>query len=684
MKTMLSVLLILAGQGPDLAKPVTLRMPAVPVTDVLGEVSKQVGFRFEASQVRDWPIIVSVKAFRAGELLDRIAEVTDAEWVKERDRWVLTRSAARVRKAVDLELADRAARLKPVVDALPTEMSEEDIERAVADIKKNFLLMKEYGGAVSQVGGPSPANVLLNHILKRMPIEQLAAMPISSYVSFSTTPRPGQQPLAPIPSAGWRAYRKARERFATLVEIPAEFVSTASWLRIPLTGQPRVVVGFARPKATANIECSILIMDASGQLVDVATQRIVPTPQAVDSVSPPAKEAFPLRDESRALLVALRLPTSAPVITMGVGNEFVHLDGVDPRRTPESQAILRKAIEGEPMSFFVSDWLLDLADRTGRQLVAHVPDHTFSTLAARVDSAPNHATLWQSLPGLGAMIRMEADELVLKPRFFARADRYRIDRTALRQLVNAAGPYGLPSSQALMDYAEKSPPVAHAIGMDTVLLNAILHRTHAGTMSDSATVAAWQLLRAWRAVDPGADRLPLGQALTQLRAPYEKFVRAFERRGTMSYSSSERTLPLPREFDPFEGPAMDPETPVILVMSVKREGVLVARENAHALALTPPALGAYLALKPENFSGFAPVQRILKMHPATTVSSDVTFRSIDHGLELTLMDVSARLNESWNIDQLPAAWKELMEQGRERGEMMRASVGPPGLRPPPP
>lgn len=327
------------------------------------------------------------------------------------------------------------------------------------------------------------------------------------------------------------------------------------------------------------------------------------------------------------------------------------------------------------MSFFVSDWLLDLADRTGRQLVAHVPDHMFSTLAARADSAPNHVTLWQSLPGLGALSRMETDELVLKPRFFARADRYRVDRTALRQLVKAAGPYGLPSSQALMDYAEKAPPVAHATNLDSVMLNSLLHRTHARTMSDSATVAAWRLLRAWRMVEPRSDRLRLGQALAQLRAPYEKFVRAFERRGTMNYSSSERTLPLPREFDPFEGPAMDPETPVILVTSVERDGVLIARENSHALALTPPALGAYLALKPENFSGFAPVQKILKMHPATTVSGDITFRSIDHGLELALLDVSARLNESWTVDQLPAAWKEQMEQGRERGEMMRASVG---------
>jgi hypothetical protein len=679
-----TLLAAIAFQSPNLDKPVTLRTVAKPVAEVLKDVTTQVGFRFEASQVREWPIIVSVKDLPVGQVLDRIAEVTDSEWVKERDRWVLTRSAARVKKAAEIELADRAARLKPAVDALPTEMSDAEIEAAAAEIKKTFLEMKEYGGAVSQVGGPSPGVVLLNHILKRMPVAQLASMPISSYASFSTAPRPGQQQLAPIPSEGWSAYRKARERFAALVEIPNEFVSTTSWLRVPLTGQPRIVVGFARPNATANIECSILLLNASDQPVDVANLRLVPAPQPGATVASPTKGPIPLRAESRALLTALRLPPSAPAINMGVGSEFVLLDGVDPRRTPESQAVLRNAIEGEPMSYFASDWLLDLADRTGRQLVAHVPDHAFSTLAARADSAPDHDTLWGSLPGLGTSILLDANELVLKPRFFARADRYRVDRTALRQLVRAAGPYGLPPSQVLMDYAEKAPPVAHAIGMDTVLLNAVLHRTHAGTMSEGARVAAWRLLRAWRAVETSSDRLKLGQAQTQLQLPYDRFVRSFERRGVMNYTSSERTLPLPREFDAFEGPAMDPETPVVQIVSSKREGVLVARENAHALALGPGTLGAYLALKPENFSGFAPVQRILKMHPATIVSSDITFRSVDHGLEMALLDVSARLNESWTVDQLPVAWKGLMEQGRERGEMMHASVGPPGFRPPPP
>lgn len=98
------MLVALAIQSPDLERPITLRTVAKPVSEILREVSAHTGFSFVADHVKDLPVIVSVKGLPVGQLLTRLAEVTDAEWRREQTQWTLERGPARARKAVEFEL----------------------------------------------------------------------------------------------------------------------------------------------------------------------------------------------------------------------------------------------------------------------------------------------------------------------------------------------------------------------------------------------------------------------------------------------------------------------------------------------------------------------------------------------------------------------------------------------------
>jgi hypothetical protein len=675
---MLAALLILGVQAPDLARSITLRTVAKPVAEVLRDVSGQAGFTFGANQVRDWPIIVSVKGLPVGQLLDRIAEVTDSEWVKERDRWVLTRSAARVKKAVDLELADRAERLKPVVDALPTEMSDAEIEAAAAEIKKTIL--EEQGSGLKTVmSGTSPANILLSVSLKRLSIREIAAAPISSFVSYSSDPRPGQQRLPAFSPSTWKDYLAARAKFAKVIDVPPDVQVSAGMSSLPLPSQHQIILGLSRPFASAGISAWLGIFGPDGKILDLARASLTPAPARFEVSPPPTANPVSVSDEGKRLIHVLQpsrtLP--GPSFTTRLG-DVLPVGAPDPWTASENVAVARAAVQREPLSYAISDWVLDLADQSGKDIVSHIPDFAFNPLHQRLSSTIQHDVLWKALPDLGIQAKADSNLLTLKPSMFARADRYRVDRGALRKLVAAGGPYGRPSLGALLDYVGSSPPVTYHENLDIKLLGLVFRRAFANFIGFQDQVDALRLLRAFRAEDRTSDRLTLGQALSRFSGPYDTMLRSFyaSRSGGGTHRSSLPELPRVSEFDPFAGPTPDAEVPVIMDLVHGFDGVLAVFEGDHAVGLSPVGLGIFLGLRPENISGFTPILRFKKLHPARVVRHSLMFRAGSTGSSFDIEDVEYRAEVTWTVDQLPAAWKDQIEEGRKNGALVRMSVGP--------
>lgn len=676
---------VLGLQGPDLAKPVTLRLAATPVSAILALVSKEVGFTFEAAEVRDWPMVLSVKDMAVGQALDRIAEVADAEWRKERDRWVLTRSAARVKRAVDLENADRAVRLKPVVDALPTELTKEEFDKAIAEVNREI---KEHGGDGTTpraiFGGPSPAIILLYSVLKRMPIREIADAPISSFISYSSRPQPGQRTLTAIPNQAWNRYRSTREQFAKAVEVPDHLRMPAAMAKLPLPANVRLSLTFARPSAMAEVYATLSVYDEGGQLLDMAKHTLTPVPLSTETSDPLSSEPIVVTPEGRKLLAAVRRlnPPSQQLNLYSTRGELLVVSADDPWLTPSNIATAREAIQKEPMAFHITDWLHDLAAKSGRNLIAYIPDHAFGPMSEQMNTRPDHAMIWKALPQLGVSTNVGADTLVVKPRFFARADRYRVNRKALRTFVDAAGPHGLPLLSAVSAYAASSPPITYSGNLDNLLLELVLRRK-GSLLTDQAQVNALRLMQQWRTQAPSDEMLRHGDAVARFGQAYEQFLRAsVTRLSAYRMVSGGREPSTERDYDPFAGPPLDPETPVIIERAERREGVVLVLEGGHVHALSPRALGMYLGLKPENFGGFQPVRPIKSLHPASLVIRSVMVRSGRSGANIEHTDAEARYGESLSLDQLPAAWAAEIEEGKKHSENVRAGMG--GPPPPPP
>lgn len=674
----------LAFQSPNLDKPVTLRTPAKPVAEVLADVTTQVGFRFEASQVREWPIIVSVKSFRAGDLLDRIAEVTDSEWVKERDRWVLTRSAARVKKAVEIELADRAARLKPVVDALPTEMSDADIEKAVADINRLIEDARQMqGGETAIVGGPSASVVLLNEILRRLPIKQLAEAPISSFLSYSTVPRPGQSKLTAIPRQAWTRYLETQDRLANKIVVPPN-IKVSGAVTATLPREVNAVLTLGRPMSTANVIAGLYLFDDQGAILDMSRTTLAPVPASFRTVSAPSKAKIQLSDEGIGVMRALhRINPSAAPNFRSMGGEMIPIHPVDPWTTRENIAIVRQLIDQEPFAFHHSDWMLDLASQSSKNLIAYLPDHVFKPLTARLEGNSTHESVWNDLPALGIDRVVAGDTILLKPKMFARADRYRVSRSALRTLVKESGPYGIPKLIALASYASKAPLVAYAENLDTTLLEVLFRRNHIINLQFQERVDSLRLLSLWLAMVPSGEKLTQAEALNAFAPAYDRFLRSSVAARASYTTIGGANFGKIGDFDPFAGTPSRGEVPVILRMGKKLDGVLIVLEDGKAAGLSPIGLGTFLGLRPENFTGFQPMLRIAKMHPASLFNQSLVFRAGASGVNLDFTDVDADLDQTWSLDQLPAAWRSEIERGRGLGAITKVSSGFSGGNVPP-
>lgn len=682
---MLSVLVAVLGvQTPDLDKTLTLRQAAAPVSEVLAQVSKDVGFSFTASEVRDWPIIVSVKSLRAGELLDRIAEVTDAEWRKERDRWVLTRTAARVKRAVDLENADRAVRLKPVIDALPTRMSPEEKSKAFSQARSEALAHGGDGNTPRNfTGGPSPALDLIYWALKRVKVQDLAAAPINSFVSYSSAPRPGQLALPPIPGDVWRRYLATRAEFAKAVDVPPYVTTPAGLAKQTMPENARVSLMLSRPNATADIYVALGVYDADGLMLDLARHLLTLPAAPIESTEPPAVGPIVFAEKSTQLLRVLRRPNGpGKWMLNSTQGEHMWVTDVDPWLTPENLSVVRGAIQAEPTAFHISDWLLDLGDKAQANVVAYVPDHSFGSLTELMNGpSPDHGLVWKALPRFGIEATIRDRSLVVKPKVFARADRYRVNRTALRKFVAAAGPFGWPKLHDYMAYAVAAPRVTATASLDNLLLEPILYR-RISDLTDPARVQALRLLSHWRAQSPSDEVLRHGDAVRRLGPAYEQFVRVTATPQVSYPTISSRREPLREEdHDPF-ALGLGDDTPVIMERVRRYEGAMLVVEGGAPQLLSPRTLGMYFGLKPENFTGFQPVRAVKHLYPATMVSRAITFRAGRVGHSLDMVDANIRAGESLDVSRLPPDWAEPFEEGKRHASDIRATQNTRATPPP--
>lgn len=457
------------------ADTVTLSMYARPLSEVLEKVEQTTGLDLDASvSLRGQPVFIDVKDMPAKVFFERLKKITDAEWEKRGETLVLTRSAHREKLALEVEARDRAPRVaEGIRKFLEANKGREDWsdtalqERVKRDVQTRQELAAQLNGRgggqimTMSTNGDSPATSVLYEALRRIPATTFASVQPGKKLVLSSSPNRLQQALPYNPAKTIEQFMVIQSKIAAAVEA-AGGNSRDTRISTDLTNGKQtqrvaeMILTIQRQPGGEGFSVVAYLVAPNGDIVAQPRAWITPIQATAGAAPVGTDQSVTLSKESLTLLQLLKVPAAttgtrmeaARVAFISTNGSMMAMGGDETKRVapPEDLAAkLSKPTEFDPLSFVVGEIFSGLATKTGKQLMATVPDSILGSIASQVSgSEVNLKALW-SRSSLGLTTTTDENGWLIHPRLFAEADRQRVNRAALEKLIN--------SSQSLGDTA---------------------------------------------------------------------------------------------------------------------------------------------------------------------------------------------------------------------------------------
>lgn len=488
-KVFYTIALSLVGALGVAADTVTLSVNGRPVGEVLEEVTRQTGIRLEAgNSVRGVPLFIRVKDMPAKTFFERLLKVTDAEWDRRDDTLILVRGSNKTRQAIEVEIRDRTPRVAEAIKKyLEQNKQREDWsesavqERIKRDLEMREQLRRQLGDAGSFIStmstsSASPGTLVLHEALRRIPAAAFASVLPGKRLVFSSSPNPLQRALPYNAAPTIEQFIAIQNRVVAAMEAagsnPADRrVSTDLANRGTVQRIAELIVTIQRMADGEGLSVGAYLVDPQGDIVAQPQAWINPAPVGAGSAPSGADQSITLGTDSQALIALLR---AGQVQTAQLGGREVQVVfaassggsvsvGTNASRLPVPAALAEKLSEPtktDPLSWVVGELLEGLAEKTGKGLMATVPDSMLGQIAQVSGSNTlNTKVLWTQA-NLGLQISGDEHGWLIHPRLFAEADRQRVDRVELERLIK--------SSQRLDDTARYATVMSAAWGMPSL------------------------------------------------------------------------------------------------------------------------------------------------------------------------------------------------------------------------
>lgn len=446
-------------------KSLTYDTVAKPVFKILRDLSAATGKKYKAvGPVANEPVIVAVTDVAADELLNRLAEAVLGRW-KDADGYkVLELDPSKVIAAEKTEhsaaVAETQRRLKErMADLDKVPLSETALTAQFQRTLEFYTRPMTNEGLLPPSGPPDlvkPGERLTDRLLLRLGPEVLVDLPEKTVIVFSTNPGSGERSF-PFPVDDLiEKYRSEQLAWAKVAE---NMHPVGQWEH--LFEEDAEFLKHERNKLEVKLSitnrsfwnCSATISDATGPFDgggvnwdDADEFRLSPT-----SWSPPVEKiVWKLSSESEALVKGF--PKG--------------------RLTGNSRTLLLSPTVRDPLSYGISEVLLQLAHRSNLSLIAILEDRLAYEYEWPLYSPNSAKVLTKYLNDCEEVIQQKGKWLVVAPLRAASRQRQRVDRGSLEELAKGveSDEFGALEKLASFLYAN---PYANRAGLAERLLKSL-------------------------------------------------------------------------------------------------------------------------------------------------------------------------------------------------------------------
>ncbi|MGV3617344.1 MAG: hypothetical protein ACO1SV_18620 [Fimbriimonas sp.] len=415
--------LCLISPGPLQDARITLKQTA-RVEAVLDTLSKQAGVRLTAKKEEaDDILIVALSNVPLKEAMDRIAWATYGQWEKEEDGFRLARDIAAERR-VERACVEKATAL---------------VEGAIKRYRQAVLqpetlapdqrpLVPGPPGSQERIG-PTPETRLLANLLEKVPAKELVRLDngfyASDYAVFSSRPTPVERAFGPDVD-------RILDRYIAEKRAAGFDWGTRLPLRAMLKGRCGPLGGGA----------SLTLYNAKGESMLGTLPRIVipfePTSEREDAVPKTILDTIPA--DMKVPLSELSQAFSRPKDIDP--DQAFHASRAERARNAEFFYRIQHPERFEPMAAFATDLWTAVAAKSGRNLVANLPDTHFVPGWRGEPPLVRELLTWQT----DSHFDVRSGWLVLRPMVVRPGDHHQINRTALGRYVRTRFRYRSPES----------------------------------------------------------------------------------------------------------------------------------------------------------------------------------------------------------------------------------------------
>lgn len=705
------------------AEGVTLTSSGAPLKSVLAQISQQTGLALDAGSLKDLPVIVKVKEMPTKAFLDRLALVLDADWNRTGSTFTLVRGPSHIKAAETVEIDRRSQWVQEgVAKYLKDQAAAEDWSDAALDKRlkedaerRQGILDKMQGGQegaqimIRDSQAVSAASMILHEALRKFPARTLAAVAADQRVVFSNQPTRMQKQLPYVP-ATLDAFVRVFNRIVGANKATGSPTGSGVKFDTPMS-KAEFIQGIAKLLVIADrvgdaLQVSVKVVGLQGQILDEGQAFLGSPRPGVGTAPADATGDILVSPTSKGLIQAFQTNEDGGnqfQFSIRLDNSFGSLNSAPPAKplAPEIAKILSDPVTNEPLSFFVSEALLQLADARKKDLIACVPDSALGTFAVRLNGGKSTvADLYKSAPSLGILIDEQDGVLLITPENRAAADRTRVNRTEFGRLVASLGK-GYATLDEIARYA-LAMPAWNDRNLDALWLNAYSPNTSAryetnqnvylklyGSLTPSqklvssrrSIILGMQMSQQQRALleaivyQPGGPRM-LGNGSMMMTAT--------TRRGGAPPAPTEPEIIQVEPTEAFPN-GLPPNTRCTLDRRWF-DGVFAVDDAGQGRFLSAADLGLRMGFDPTKLPGMRVQNKFGKYFLSDLTTITVALQFGQRNRSADLQDASIRTNAAaMTFDQLPTNFLADVEKAKQQAANMKTMQfgGATGTKPPP-